>query len=102
MSILAYPFMYFLNSLIFFFNIPVFIHLSVCPLTVPHPIPPTPVSKRMSSTPQTPPDFPTPCSLKSLEAYTGLLVVFQEVAILALIEMCMCVSVCVCVCVCVF
>ena len=41
---------HFFNSLIFFY-IPVFIHLLVHPLTTPHPIPPLPISKRMSPLP---------------------------------------------------
>jgi hypothetical protein len=58
----VFPFFY----LIFFFYSPHFIPFLVYPLTVPHPITPSPISTRMSL-PLTPSDIPTPWGLQSLE-----------------------------------
>jgi hypothetical protein len=49
--------------LLLLFYSPVVARLLVCPSTLPHPIPPTPVSKRMLSPPTTQ-DLPTPWGLK--------------------------------------
>jgi hypothetical protein len=60
----------FIYSLIFFYS-PDFISLQFHPLTVLHPIPPTPSSvfKRIFPLPPTPPALSTPCGLNSLEGY---------------------------------